>query len=485
VSTAGVRYPRATTPVNRMSHVQRKRIIIADGSADSVERLSALLAADGYDTTVACRTADEIIARLESLPPDLVLMDVELPGGVSGIEVAQEKLQAHDIPVIYMMEHANDPLIERFRLTTPYGFLVKPVNEHELITNVSAALLRHKKNRELKDRESYLLKAMRRREIFGSIIGDSAAINEVFEKAGAILSRNMNVLITGESGTGKELLARAIHNGSPRNGGPFVAINCAAISRELSESLLFGHKKGAFTGSIDDYAGYFEQAHGGTIFLDEIGDMNTEVQAKILRVIEEKKVRRIGEKRERDVDMRIISATNRNLHEMKDSASFREDLYYRLEEYTISIPPLRERREDIPVLARHFLETFCEFYELDLMRIGNAALGELATYPWPGNVRELKNIIQKAAVQSTDSVIARIEIPAIARPRDKTNVDGERPRVVVRPDDNEILPLREVERRALARAIEHAGGNMARAAAMLGIGRATLYRKLEKLRGDN
>jgi two-component system response regulator AtoC len=241
---------------------------------------------------------------------------------------------------------------------------------------------------------------------------------------------------------------------------------------------LFGHRKGSFTGAINDHAGYFEQANGGTIFLDEIGDMKPDIQAKVLRVIEDKKVRRVGEKTEREIDMRIISATNRNLKEAIASSGFRGDLYYRLEEYCIHIPPLRERKEDIPVIAENFLESLCVFYELEPMQISESAMKDIMNYSWPGNIRELKNVIQRSAVRNTGRIIDVIDIPGEIKPAagDEVRVSDNRP-----ADKGTAETLGEMESRAIKEALTQTNGNVAKAAVILDIGRATLYRKIEKL----
>ena len=339
-----------------------------------------------------------------------------------------------------------------------------------------------------------LKKSLRRNKIFGSIIGDSEAIQKVFATTELIMERDVNVLILGESGTGKELLAKAIHDGSPRSKGPFVTVNCAAISVDLAESLLFGHIRGSFTGAVSDHKGYFEQANGGTIFLDEIGDMNPLVQATVLRAIEDRKIRKVGANEEQSIHVRIVSATNRNLNKFIEEGRFREDLYFRLDEYPIHIPPLRDRKNDIPLLANEFLREFCEFYEINQMNISDNALNQLSQHNWPGNIRELKNIIRRAAVQSDDVVIDTIPFPESdnnetrgSEPAEGSITDTEPTltdtsdnEIMTQPLQRSITPLEELINNEIKKALHETHGNIEEAALLLGISRATLYRRIKK-----
>nr|WP_318656934.1 sigma-54 dependent transcriptional regulator [Chlorobium phaeovibrioides] len=301
-----------------------------------------------------------------------------------------------------------------------------------------------------------------------------------------VMETGLNVLILGESGTGKELFAEAIHRGSRRSSGPFVSVNCAAISSSLADSILFGHAKGSFTGAGSDHMGYFEQADQGTIFLDEIGDMGSDIQAKVLRVIQERKIRRVGEKQERKTDFRVISATNRNFNDAIDG-QFREDLYYRLEEFPLFLPALRERPEDIPLLCRHFLDEFSSANNLGKITMSDTALSASENHRWPGNIRELKNAVQRAAVTRKDDVIETLEpniIPGSMKP-------AYAPPALLPPaaeyglqpsdsPDTNSYSLEEHEREAILKAYKAALGNLTKTAGILGIGRATLYRKLDK-----
>jgi len=311
---------------------------------------------------------------------------------------------------------------------------------------------------------------LRHREIYKNIIGESRQMMELFTAMDRVIDYDINVLITGESGTGKELIARAIHDGSYRKNDPFVAVNCAGIATDIADSLLFGHVKGAFTGANTDHTGFFEQADHGTIFLDEIGELHSEVQSKLLRVLEDRKVRRIGGRIEKDVNFRVISATNRNLSEEASGKKFRSDLYYRLEQFVLTVPPLRKRNGDIRILARYFLREICSFYELGEMSFTEEVLKELESREWHGNVRELRHYVQRLALQSPDSIINEIESI-----RDMPEHEPNPPCI----DNDEIIPLEQLEKKEIEKAYMKYSGQIERASVALGISRATLYRKLK------
>lgn len=311
---------------------------------------------------------------------------------------------------------------------------------------------------------------LRHSEIYKNIIGESRLMMELFTAMDRVTDFDINVLITGESGTGKELIARAIHDGSPRKNGPFVAINCAGIAPDIADSLLFGHVKGAFTGANTDHTGFFEQADHGTIFLDEIGELQAEVQSKLLRVLEDRKVRRTGGRTEQPVNFRVISATNRDLSGEISGKKFRSDLYYRLEQFVLKVPPLRKRNGDIRILARHFLKEICSFYELGEMSFSEEVLKAIESREWPGNVRELRHYVQRLALQSADSIITETESVGNVMPAEQ-NPSCE--------DNGEIIPLEELEKREIEKAFMQFNGHIERSSVALGISRATLYRKLK------
>ncbi len=364
-----------------------------------------------------------------------------------------------ELPVLYIGNPENSPADINDIISPPYNEKNRSVlyQRLKLLNQLSAEIvsLRHR---------------LRNRELFNSIIGESRPMMQFFFSMDRIIDLNVNVLIIGESGTGKELIARAIHEGSSHKEGPFVAVNCAGITPDLADSLLFGHVKGAFTGANIEHSGFFEQADNGTIFLDEIGELHVDVQAKLLRVIEDGKVRRVGGRFEKLINFRIISATNRDLEEEVTMKKFRNDLYFRLEQFTLKVPPLREREGDIRILASHFLREICSFYELEEMTFSEDALKNLESREWPGNVRELRSCVQRLALQNMDSIIDNIEnIQLISRDN----------RISGKSNDSEIIPLEVLERREIEKAFHHFNGEIERAALALGTSRATLYRKLK------
>ena len=309
---------------------------------------------------------------------------------------------------------------------------------------------------------------------FGGIIGKTKKMQHLFTQIQIAAAGDITVLIQGETGTGKELIAKAIHDNSQRRTGPFVAINCAAIPAELIESQLFGHERGAFTGATERRIGYFEQANTGTLFLDEIGDMTPALQAKLLRVLEERKFQRISGKSTISIDIRVLAATHRNLADTAKKDTFRLDLYHRLAAFCIVIPPLRERREDVPILAHHFLKRYTAIVEKPIRDISTDALQVLTQHDFPGNVRELKNAIESAVLLETTDLLQRESLPPHLAQRDaQTATDSP-------TDTTAILPLDEVERRAIVHVLKVMDNNIPDAARALGIDRSTLYRKLKK-----
>lgn len=311
----------------------------------------------------------------------------------------------------------------------------------------------------------------RMNNIFCDIIGASREIEDVFIKLEKVIDKEINFLLLGESGTGKELFAKAIHNARPDRKGPLIIVNCSAISESLAESLLFGHRKGAFTGALSDSVGYFEQAYNGTIFLDEIGDMPIEIQAKILRVIEDKKIKPLGDSREKTIDCRIISATNVNLEEAVIQKKFRNDLFYRINEFPVIIPALRQRKGDIPLLCKYFINSISKFYEIENITITDAALSELENCRWPGNIRELKGTIQKLVLTCQGMVIDRSDVLLNLN---KTSL----------PDASNTFtnaqPLEDTEKNIIIKVFEDNNRNVEKTAEILNKGRTTIYRKLKK-----
>jgi two-component system NtrC family response regulator len=348
-----------------------------------------------------------------------------------------------------------------------FDYITKPFNRDELRITLEKAL----RMRRLEHENVELRAEIKGRYRFEEIVGTSEKVREVLETAGRVASSDASVLITGESGTGKELLARGIHYSSPRANGPFVAVNCAAIPETLIESELFGHVKGAFTGAIRDKEGKFELADGGTLFLDEIGELRVDLQSKILRALQEKTVDRVGGSRPVPVDARVIAATNRDIERAVKDGKFREDIYYRLSVITLHMPPLRERKEDIPILAEHFLK---KYNKSEPVTLSPDTLEALKAYGWPGNVRELENVIQRASVLRRGNEITRAELP------DKLTKEERGVEDIILNLPEEGISLEELEKSLIIKALEKHKGNQTRAAEYLGITRPTLIYRMEK-----
>jgi len=468
-----------TTDSKKEESNRKNKVLVADDEQSSRIMLGHFIKKMGYEPIYAI-DGEECIEILEREEIDILLLDIHMPKK-DGFEV-MTYLKDHNIriPVIMVTASHEIPKTVRCIKMGAYEYLTKPLDTERLQIVLRNAL----SESELHDTVKQLQKELKTKELFHNIIGQSLAIKQTIEQALQVMDTELNVLILGESGTGKELFAQAIHEGSRRKNGPFVSVNCAAISHELAESLLFGHVKGAFTGANNDHIGFFEQAHKGTLFLDEIGDMDADIQAKVLRAIQERKIRRVGEKIERSVDFRVISATNRNFTVAINNNSFREDLYYRLEEYPIFIPPLRDRKDDIVLIAKHFLEEFCSANNIKPPLFSSEAQEEMKNYHWPGNVRELKNAIQRTAIRSKNLN----EIHSVMTPgsreyhkedlsRRSTNEEEKKSPV---SSPSSIVPLDQMERQAIEDAYRACGENPTKTAQLLGIGRATLYRKLKK-----
>lgn len=485
-----------TTESERVAHKERcpqikgfmppsapqKTVLIADDSSVIRTLTVHLLKKLGYKA-LSAENGESCIKSLEQHPVDLLMLDLNMPIK-SGQEVLEwVKDNGFDIPVIIVTALEDISQAVQCMKMGAYEYLTKPVENDRLETILRNALAESG----LKEKVAALEKELIAKDIFYEVRGRSPALRNSVEQAMQVMETDMNVLINGESGTGKELFAKAIHNGSKRKGGPFVIINCAAISNELADSLLFGHCKGSFTGANTDHAGYFEQADGGTIFLDEIGDMNIDIQAKILRTLQEKKIRRVGEKKERSVDFRLVSATHKDFSEAITGSSFRADLYYRLEEYPLIIPPLRERREDIAMLAEHFLNEFCKANEIAVPCIEANALHSLEQHSWPGNVRELQNVIRRAVITLEGDEIKSFAIgkPASREVENSLKATAAQaaascPIVSEKETDDERPMLRDIELQAIVEAYRKCSGNQSRTATLLGISRSTLIRKMKR-----
>jgi len=418
---------------------------------------------DGYHAEAA-EDGFEALEKLKEKPWDIALVDLKMPK-MDGLELMERmKKLKPDIQVIIITAYATVHTAVQAMKMGAYDYLVKPFNPEE----ISLLINRLIESQELVKEISYLRKELAKQYQFHDLISKSPKMQKIFEFARTVAKSNSNILILGESGTGKELLARAIHNESLRAAGPFVAVSCVALPETLLESELFGHEKGAFTDAVTQKKGKFELAHGGTLFLDEIGDISPKLQLNLLRVLQEKEFTRVGGTKPIKVDVRIIAATNRDLKKAVDEGKFRDDLYYRLNVISIQIPPLRERKEDIPLLVHRFIEKFNIELGKRVEKISEEALKTLMKYDWPGNVRELENVIERAMVITKGTLIKPEDIQISAEPSKEVRVEGE------------DKSLRAVERAHIQRVLEENDWNIQRSAQILGIDRVTLYKKIKK-----
>ncbi len=459
------------------------RLLIVDDEEASRYGMRRSLSTLGYNVSEAS-SAEEARALVKQQEPDLMLLDVNLPG-MSGLDFLRElKSSNGNGPlVIIVTAHGSERMAVEAVKSGAYDYLSKPfeVDDLRLVVKNAAETLQLR-------RENFSLR--RRIEIErsqrGALIGNSEGMQRVRSMIEKVAETDATVLVRGESGTGKELVAREIHErNSARSTEAFVAVNCAALPSELIESELFGHEKGAFTGAANRRQGKFEQANGGTLFLDEIGDMSANVQAKLLRALEERRIERLGGNDSIPVDVRIVSATHRPLEQEIAAGNFRADLFYRLQVVTIEIPPLRERREDITLLAETFARAAAEHFELPARSIGQATLRRLVEYNWPGNVRELKNTMDRAVIMAEGDELSARDLPGEIGvgpqqiPTDSSGTDDGGLKVPFTADFRE--DRREFERRYISRCLEHTQGNVTRAAEILGMHRQSLQHKLRQL----
>ncbi len=441
-------------------------ILVVDDDTAHRTMLRALISGWGY-TIIEADDGAVAIEKVKERPFDLILMDIRMLK-VSGLEAMEDIKKINPaIPVIIMTAYSSVETAVSALKSGAYDYLTKPIDFDKLRLTMARAM----EHLRLKE-ENRLLKA-RLEESFDRhrIIGNSPAVTNLLETVSQAAPTEATVLITGESGTGKELIAGALHYNSVRHNGPFIKINCAAITETLFESELFGHEKGAFTGAERIKDGRFLQADGGTLFLDEISEMPLTMQVKLLRVLQEKEITRVGGETVIPVDVRLIAATNKNLAELVTDGKFREDLFYRLDVVQLEVPPLRSRREDIPLLAQHFLEQFSKKNRKDISGFTPAAMDLLIRYDWPGNVRELMNAVERAVVLARSDYLDTVDIPFIS-----SSVTGEAPA----PETVYAgMPLEAVEKTAILQTLSAVGGNKSEAARRLGITRKTLHKKLK------
>ena len=448
-------------------------ILIVEDDKVARELLDEILRGEGH-TVEAVATGDDAIARAGKRVYDLVISDVRLGDSASGFDVlAAFQQRAAETPVILITAFGDVTGAMAAIQKGAYDYVSKPFNVGELKLTVSRALER---TRLIEEQRAARAREGDKPPRIESIVGAAPAMLDVYKMVARVAPTMSTVLVVGESGTGKELVARAIHTHSPRAQGPFVAVNCTALTESLLESELFGHAKGAFTGAVASKRGIFEEAQGGTVFLDEIGDVGAKMQAQLLRVLQEGEIRRVGGSEPIKVDVRVVAATNKELEEEVKAGRFREDLYFRINVVTIRLPPLRERPSDIPLLVDHFLAKYAARERRQDAGVAPAALALLSRYAWPGNVRELENVIERALALSKDGVILPSDLPA-----EIAHEAGLAPSAAGGGGLVEDRPtLAELERRYIELILRETGGNKKRAAEILGIDRRTLYRTLER-----
>ena len=436
------------------------RILVVDDDTVTCRLLAEVLSQDGA-TVVGETDARRALERAAETPIELAILDVQMPqmDGLALLRGLRSRLP--DLPVIIMTAFGSVDTAVNAIASGAVDYVSKPMNVEEIRATVRRALGRQA--------ETQAALPIAGEEV-DVIVGRSPAMVDVYKTIARVAPGRSTVLILGESGTGKELVARAIHQHSPRCKRPFVAVDCGALTETLLESELFGHVRGAFTGAVGDTPGLFAEAAGGTVFLDEIGDVSAALQAKLLRVLQEHQVRPVGGSEWRGVDVRVIAATNRDLALAVESGRFREDLYYRLKVVTLALPPLRERREDIPILVEHLVRRAARECHKSVTGVSEAALSLLLAYHWPGNVRELAHVLERGVALAQQEILTADDLPGELRQAV--------PAPASTPEDRPTLA--ELKRRYIGRVLEESGGNVSRAAAVLGVDRRSLYRMLHR-----
>jgi two-component system nitrogen regulation response regulator NtrX len=454
----------------------KSRILVIDDEAAIRDSLRMTLEYEGYEVLLAA-TGQEGLTMAERDAPDLVLLDVKMPG-MDGLEVLERLHSLNEaLPVLVVSGHGTISTAVEATKKGAFDFIEKPFASDRVLVSLRNAL----DQRRLRDENRTLKRAV---EVRHQMIGESHALRQVMAAVSRAAPTNATVLIQGESGVGKELVARTIHRNSLRSRERFVQVNCAAIPEELIESELFGHEKGSFTGATEKQVGKFEQADRGTIFLDEVGDMSAKTQAKVLRVLQEGEVERLGSARTIKVDVRVIAATNKNLEEEIEKGGFREDLYFRLAVIPIFVPPLRERPDDIPLLVRHYIDVFTRESNSRPRRLTPAAMEALQRYRWKGNIRELRNTVERMLIMSPNETIDLADLPGSVRNPGVGSSLASGARSVAAPDASGAGTLREfkdsAERTFLVAKLRENGWNISKTAEVIDTPRSNLYKKLEQ-----
>ncbi len=452
------------------------RVLVVDDEPAVRSALRVNLARAGYEVVLA-GTAEEALKALAERPVDLVLTDVKMPGAGGMALLEQLNRSSPDMPVVMMTGHGRVEDAVAAMKAGASDYIIKPISKDELLVILDRSL----KARALQAEVVELRAEVARRYSFENLVGGTPSMQKVYALVAAVADSGALVLLTGATGTGKELLAHAIHYRSSRRPGPFVRVNCAALPEGLLESELFGHEKGAFTGAIRQHRGRFEQADGGTLLLDEIGEIPLSVQVKLLRVLESGEIQRVGGSDTIRVDVRVVAATNRDLRKEVKAGRFREDLYYRLNVFHIQLPPLRDRVDDIPLLVEHFVEKYAERYHKTVRRVRPEIMALLLRHSWPGNVRELQHVIERGVLLSTGEELEQIIL------NDGEEIEPE-PTADV-PEGPDEVPegrsladvMEEQERRLIVDALRKEKGVQARAARRLGISRSNLNYRIQRL----
>jgi len=460
------------------------QVLVIDDDTGSREAMAIAIEKAGWPVERFDDAARALEYLDETNSAELAICDLRMPG-MDGLAFLQEvRRREHDLSVLLVTAFGSiESAVEAMRVGAD-DYLTKPVDLYELRKKVTT----HLERRQLAGKVAELSQQLDKRYGFEAIIGRSRPMEELFEQMRLVAPTRSNVLVVGESGTGKELVANAIHRASPRREERFLAINCGAIPSDILESELFGHERGSFTGAIGRKIGKFELAHRGTLFLDEISELYPELQVKLLRVLEDRKIMRVGGSDLLETDFRLIAATNKDLEKEVAAGRFREDLYYRLKVVTLRIPPLRERTSDIPLIAEHYLKQFCKEHAREAKRFTARAIDALRSYPWPGNVRELKNAIESIVVFHRGQEIDLGDLPVELRASAGEAASVEAPAELFETVSGEPeegsgdLTMADIERHAILSALEKTGGRRAEAARMLDIGLRTLQRKLKEYR---
>jgi DNA-binding NtrC family response regulator len=473
----------------------QKTILVVEDELVVANDIRLTLERAGYTVVGIARSFHSAMETINNVQPDLVLLDIFLKGDLTGIDLATE-LNKKDIPFVYLSANCNSSVLEMAKVTQPSGFIVKPFREKDLLVTLDIARYRHEFKQQIAG-SATAQSAHSRRAPAGAhsfessraatlapvstdtpgmglpgIIGQSPGMLRIFQQVKEVGPLDTSVLILGESGTGKEGIASNIHNLSPRRGKPFVKLNCAALPPNLVESELFGHEKGSFTGAFERRIGKFEQANGGTLFLDEIGEMPPSLQVKLLRVLQEREIERLGGRETIKVNVRIIAATNANLEKGIAEGRFRLDLYYRLNVFPIILPPLRQRKEDIPLLVAHFIRMYAQKAGRRTESVAGEALARLMDYSWPGNVRELQNVIERSILLANEPVLREVSFI------------GTTPREMPAEDGNPIKTIAQMERDHILTVLRQCKGRVSGpggAAELLNLPASTLKSKMKKL----